>query len=220
MDRLAGLRVIVFDLDGTLVDSAPDLTSAVNAMLEALAPAAAPLGEAEVRSFVGDGARTLITRTLQSRSLPLAPDRALFVFLEAYRARLLTATRLYPGVAEALDALRRTHTLAVLSNKLGDMSRSILRGLGVADRFARVTGGDEVPRKPDPAGLLALLGELGSSPEQAAMVGDSANDVRTGKAAGARTVGVRYGYDARGVVAQRPDVVLDDPRQLAAVFGA
>jgi len=216
--HLPGVRLIVFDLDGTLIDSAPDLAAAVSAMLARLAPAARPLDEAEVRSFVGDGARTLITRSLAARSLELPLDDALRVFLEEYRARMLQATRLYPGVREALDALRSAHTLAVLSNKLGDMSRAILAGLGVADRFARICGGDEVPKKPDPAGLRQLLAELAVSPGKAAMVGDSANDIRSGRAAGARTVGVRYGYDRDAMTAQQPDVLVDDPRELPALF--
>ena len=93
LSRLAGVRLIVFDLDGTLIDSAPDLASSVNAMLHELAPAAAPLPEADVRSFIGDGARTLIARTLAARRLSLPPERALEVFLDAYRGRLLETTR-------------------------------------------------------------------------------------------------------------------------------
>lgn len=216
--RLFGVRLIVFDLDGTLIDSAPDLASAVNAMLLKLAPGCAPLREAEVRSFVGDGARTLMQRSLAARSLGLPLERALQVFLEEYRGRMLQATRLYPGAREALDALRRAHTLALLTNKLGEMSRAILQGLGVADRFARICGGDEVPKKPDPAGLLQLVAELGAAPSETAMVGDSANDVHTGRAAGTRTVGVTYGYDRDGVIAQRPDVVLADLRELPALL--
>jgi phosphoglycolate phosphatase len=217
LSRLAGVRLIVFDLDGTLIDSAPDLASSVNAMLHELAPAAAPLPEADVRSFIGDGARTLIARTLAARGLSLPPERALEVFLDAYRGRLLQTTRLYPGAREALDALAPRHTLAVLSNKLGDMSRTILGGLGVADRFARITGGDEVPKKPDPAGFRKLVAELGGSHAEAAMVGDSANDIRTGKAAGARTVGVGYGYDRDGMLALAPDHVIGDLRELPAL---
>jgi phosphoglycolate phosphatase len=208
------VRLFVFDLDGTLIDSAPDLAASVNAMLRTLAPAAEPLPAADVRSFIGDGARTLIARTLRARAPALHPDQALEVFLDAYRARMLQTTRLYPGVREALDALRERHTLAVLTNKLGDMSRAILAGLGVADRFARICGGDEVPKKPDPSGLRQLLADLGGSPAEAAMVGDSANDIRTGKQAGTATVGVGYGYDRERMLAQEPDAVISDLREL------
>jgi phosphoglycolate phosphatase len=218
--RLAGIRLVVFDLDGTLIDSAPDLASAVNAMLARLHPAAAPLSEAQVRSFVGDGARTLMERSLAARATSLAVEDALAVFLDEYRARMLQRTRLYPGAREVLDALAGTRTLAVLSNKLGDMSRTILAGLGVADRFARICGGDEVPKKPDPAGLRQLVTELGATPSQTAMIGDSANDVRTGRAAGARTVGVTYGYDGAGMLGQQPDAVLDELGQLPALLDA
>lgn len=214
MGRLPGVRLIVFDLDGTLIDSARDLATAVNAMLARLAPRVAPLTEDDVRSFVGDGARTLVARSLAARGLTFPKEGALTIFLEAYRGRMLDATRLYPGVREALSALRASRALAVLSNKAGDMSRAILGGLGVADRFARIYGGDELPKKPDPAGLLQLIGELGASAAKTAMVGDSANDIRTGRAAGVRTVGVTYGFDREGVEAERPDGLLADLREL------
>lgn len=211
---MEGIRTVVFDLDGTLIDSAPDLAASLNAMLATLAPGTAPLPESDVRSFIGDGARTLIARTLRARAPTVQPEHALEVFLDEYRARMLQTTRLYPGVREALDALRQRHTLAVLTNKLGDMSRAILAGLGVADRFARIRGGDEVPKKPDPAGLRQLLAELGCPPAEAAIVGDSANDIRTGKQAGTRTVGVGYGYDRERMLEQSPDVVISDLREL------
>jgi len=216
--RLPGVRLIVFDLDGTLIDSAGDLASAANVMLEQLVPGAQPLDEAEVRSFIGNGARMLVARSLAARGLALPVERARSLYLEAYRACMLDRTRLYPGVREALDALRSSRTLAVLSNKPGDMSRAILGGLGVADRFARVYGGDDVPKKPDPAGLQQLAAELGAAPGETLMVGDSKNDVGAGRAAGMRTVGVLYGYDRAGVEAERPEALLSDLRELPALL--
>lgn len=216
--RLTGVRLIVFDLDGTLIDSARDLATAVNVMLKRLAPGVAPLAEDAVRSFVGDGAQTLVARSLAARGLTFPKEGALTIFLEAYRGCMLDATRLYPGVREALDALRASRTLAVLSNKAGDMSRAILGGLGVKGRFARVYGGDDVPKKPDPAGLLQLVAELGATPGATLMVGDSRSDIRTGRAAGARTAGVSYGYDHEGVVAERPDALVADLRELAPLL--
>lgn len=216
--RLSGVRLIVFDLDGTLIDSARDLATAVNVMLKHLAPRVAALAEDEVRSFVGDGARTLVARSLAARGLMFPLEGALTIFLEAYRGRMLDTTRLYPGVREALFALRASRRLAVLSNKAGDMSRAILGSLGVKGRFARVYGGDDVPKKPDPAGLLQLVAELGATPGETLLVGDSRNDVRTGRAAGARTAGVTYGYDRDGVLAERPDLLLADLGELPALL--
>ncbi len=153
-------RLVVFDLDGTLVDSARDIAAAVNAALAALEPGTAPLPLERVVGFVGDGARLLIERVLQHRGSSLRPDRVLPLYLEAYRERLLDTTRLYPGVSEALAELAASgRPLAVLTNKPGDLSRTILNGLGVGSRFARIWGAGDVPaRKPDPAGLRALLG--------------------------------------------------------------
>ena len=203
------IRLLVFDLDGTLIDSSRDLAAAVNATLAALAPSAAPIPLDDVRSFIGDGARTLVARSLRARAAATPVDVALPLFLDAYRARLLDTTCLYPGVAETLAALGPRSALAVLSNKPGDLSREILQGLAVDGSFARIYGGGDVARKPDPGGLLKLMQELHASPAATLMVGDSANDVRTGRAAGVRTVGVRYGFDCSRMEAERPDVVID-----------
>jgi phosphoglycolate phosphatase len=140
------------------------------------------------------------------------------LFLEVYRGHLLDRSRLYPGVPEALDALRGFR-LAVLTNKPGDMSRTILEGLGVAGRFARVCGPEDVPgRKPDPAGLRWLMKDAGLGAAATVMVGDSAVDVRTGRAAGVRTVGVSYGMDPEGLRADPPDVMIDDLRALPGLL--
>ena len=208
---------MVFDLDGTLVDSARDLASAVNAMLDRLAPGTPPLAEPEVRTFIGEGARLLVSRSLTRAGLPHSPEEALPVFLDCYRARLLETTRLYPGVAETLDALGG-HVLAVLTNKPGDLSRSIVDGLGLGGRFARVYGSGDLPRKPDPAGLVRLMEETGLGAGATVMVGDSAIDVQAGRAAGVYTVGVRYGFAPDSLRAHPPDVLLDDVRDLPAVL--
>jgi len=214
------VRLVVFDLDGTLVDSVQDIATATNQALARIAPHASPLPLAEVRAFVGEGARMLIERSLKRAKVEASVDAVLPLFLERYRACLLETTRLYPGVVEALDALRG-RVLAVLTNKPGDLSRELLRGLGVADRFARIWGPEDAPaRKPDPAGLLALCRELEAAPEETVLVGDSAVDVRTGRAAGTRTVGVTYGLHPEGLEADPPDVLLDDLRKLPAWLGA
>jgi phosphoglycolate phosphatase len=213
-------RLIVFDLDGTLIDSSLDLATALNEALARIAPGTPPLPLEAVRAFIGDGARALVARSLAHARLPQPVDDVLPVYLECYGRHLLDTTRLYPGVQEALDGLAGP-TLAVLTNKPGQMSRAILEGLGVAARFARIYGPADVPaRKPDPAGLRALLAEVGAEPTDAVMVGDSAIDVRTARGAGVRVVGVTYGFDPGGFVTDPPDMVVDHPRGLLALAGA
>jgi len=213
-----GVRLLVFDLDGTLVDSIRDLAAATNATLAALAPGTPPIPVEAVRSFVGEGAKLLLRRSLDHAGLPHTVDEALPVYLERYAGRLLETTRLFPGVAEALDGLRG-RTLAVLTNKPGHFSRTILAGLGVADRFARIWGAGDVPHhKPDPGGLRRLMAELGASPGETVMVGDSAVDVRTGRAAGVRTVGVTWGLRPQDLEREPPDRVVDDPREIPALL--
>jgi phosphoglycolate phosphatase len=218
---LAGpVELVVFDLDGTLVDSSRDLADSVNAALARLAPLAPPLALETVRAFVGSGAALLIGRSLAAAGVPRPVEELLPLFLEEYSRRLLAHTRLYPGVREALDGLAGRR-LAVLTNKPGEMSRAILAGLGVADRFLRILGADDVPaRKPDPAGLLGLLSETGTPAGRALIVGDSELDVLTGRNAGVRCVGVRYGFDPAGLERAAPDVLLGDLRELPRLLGA
>ncbi len=214
------VRLLVFDLDGTLVDSIRDLTTAINATLGILAPGTPAIPVEVVRSFVGDGARLLLRRSLEHARLPQTVDEALPVYLECYSRCLLDTTRLFPGVREALDLLRG-RTLAVLTNKPGDFSRTILAGLGVADRFARIWGAGDVPgHKPEPTGLMRLLAELETAPREAMMVGDSAVDVKTGRAAGVRTVGVTWGLRPQDLQLDAPDLLIDDLRELPALLAA
>lgn len=208
-------RLLVFDLDGTLVDSSRDIAASVNAALGRVAPGTAALSLEAVLSFVGEGAGLLVERSLRHAGLALSPEEVLPVYVDCYRERLLDTTRLYPGVAEALEALAGT-TLAVLTNKPGDMSRTILEGLGVASRFALVRGAGDVPsRKPDPAGLLGLMSELGASAGETWMVGDSATDVGVARAAGTRVAGVTWGFHPAALRAAAPDRVLELPAELA-----
>jgi len=209
---LAGL--LVFDLDGTLVDSARDLASATNAALARVAPGRPDIPLDVVRSFVGEGARLLVERSLRHAGLDLSPDDVLPVFFECYGEHLLDTTALYPGMVEALDALSG-RTLAVLTNKPGPFSRRILEGLGVAGRFARIWGAGDVPeRKPDPVGLLRLIEELGESRETTWMIGDSAVDARTARAAGVRMAGVTWGLDSEGVRGETPDRIVERPAEI------
>jgi phosphoglycolate phosphatase len=211
------VRLLVFDLDGTLVDSRRDLATATNAALQRVAPGLPPVPLDVVTRFVGEGARLLIERSLRHAGLDLPVEEALSAFFECYGRCLLDTTRLYPGVAEALEALSGT-TLAVLTNKPGTFSRTILEGLGVASRFARIWGaGDVAERKPDPAGIERLLGELDAQPAEAWLVGDSAIDVRTARAAGVRAAGVTWGFDPAALRAAGPDRLVADPAELASL---
>ncbi len=216
-------RLLVLDLDGTLVDSSRDIAASVNAALQRLRPGSAAISLDRILDFVGEGARLLVERSLAEAGLVGLPvEDSLAVYLDCYRERLLDTTRLYPGVADALAALGTTGVaLSVLTNKPGDMSRTILEGLGVAERFARVLGAGDVPaRKPDPSGLLALLAEFGIAAADAWMVGDSATDVETGRAARVRVAGVAWGFHPQALRAAGPDRILEDPRELAALATA
>jgi phosphoglycolate phosphatase len=213
-------RLLVFDLDGTLVDSSRDIAASANEALRRVAPGTAEIPLAAILSFVGEGARLLVERSLRHAGLSLSPDEVLPVYIECYAERLLDTTRLYPGVAEALDALAGT-TLAVLTNKPGDFSREILKGLGVAHRFACVLGAGDVPsRKPDPGGLLRLMAESGAAPGDTWMVGDSATDVAAARAAGVRAAGVTWGFHPVALRAAGPDRLIDRPIDLASLLAA
>jgi phosphoglycolate phosphatase len=182
----------------------------LNRTLGRLRPGTPPLPLERVRSFIGEGARVLVARGLAAAGLPDSPDLALALYLEEYRGCLLETTRPYPGAVEALDRLAG-HTLAVLTNKPGDMSRGVLEGLGLAGRFLRIYGGGDLPeRKPHPLGLERLMQEAHVPAARTVLVGDSAIDVRTARAAGVPVVGVRYGFDPNGFEAEPPDRLVDD----------
>jgi phosphoglycolate phosphatase len=187
------LRLIVFDLDGTLIDSRQDLADAANALIAERG--GTPLPVDAVTAMVGEGAALLVRRALTAAGLEPDVATGLPRFLELYDERLLAHTQAYPGTAEALEALGRRATLAVLTNKPQRPTETILRGLDLHRHFAHVIGGDTpLGRKPDPAGLNHLLTVTGSSRDQSVLVGDSAIDVRTARAAGVRVCLVRYGF--------------------------
>jgi phosphoglycolate phosphatase len=213
------VRLVVFDLDGTLVDSSRDIAAALNAALARLAPGTPPLALERVLAFVGEGARLLVERALAHSALALPADDVLAAYLDGYRERLLDTTRLYPGIPEALGALESAGTrLAVLTNKPGDLSRAILRGLGVEARFAHILGPEDVPaRKPDPRGLRSLVAELGAGSSDAWLVGDSATDVRTARAAGVRAAGVLWGFHPEALRCAAPERLLERPAELAGL---
>jgi len=200
-------RLLVFDLDGTLVDSKEDLANAVNVALESFE--LPPLPHPMIYSYVGDGATVLIRRALPQEKADLLPE-VLDRFLAYYRRHLLDTTRAYPGVAGALRKWAGIYRMAVLTNKGVAMTREILSGLSLDGYFFDVRGGDSfVTKKPDPEGLLHILREAGIDAQDAIMVGDSRNDVLAGKAAGAVTCGVTYGLGASGFSEHPPDFTVD-----------
>lgn len=209
--QFSNVRALIFDLDGTLIDSKVDLAQAVNAMLEYMGRAALP--HERIFSFVGNGAQVLVrrslTRGMTGEVTDAEIDRGLAYFLSYYRAHMLDNTLPYPGVREGLEMLTR-HPMAVLTNKPVNFSRAILDGLNLS-RYFRVTyGGNSFEKKkPDPMGVHALLRELHSTPEEAMMVGDSEVDVRTARNAGIWACGVTYGLGTEGLRANPPDLLID-----------
>ena len=181
-------RLAILDLDGTLLDTLEDLASSVNVALAAVG--LPPRARDEIERFVGDGARNLLARAVAPRHELLEP--ALAAWWIDYRANCLATTRPFPGIPELLT--RSGRRLAVHTNKPGELARRILAGLGLLDRFALVTGGDDAPRKPSPAGTLAIMRRLGASARDTVFIGDSPTDVRTARAAGVTLVGVSWGF--------------------------
>lgn len=212
------IKLFVFDLDGTLIDSRRDLAVSVNALLVECGAAALP--EDRVGRMVGDGAATLVARAFEASGTSRPPD-ALARFLAIYEAHLLDATKPYPGIPDALDALGGRAALALLTNKPLASTRRILDGLDLSRHFhpdAIVAGDGTLPRKPDPAGLRYLLrrGEV-ADPHHALLVGDSLVDWRTARAASTSVCLVRYGFGFESVPkdALGPgDRVIDAPREL------
>lgn len=214
--------LIVFDLDGTLIDSRRDLADAANELI--VERGGTPLPVDDIASMVGEGAALLVRRALRAARVERDDlDAALARFLAFYDERLLVHTRLYEGVREALTMLSANVPLAVLTNKPQRPAERILDGLGIAGHFGWVIGGDTVHgRKPEPAGLNHLIAAAGVTADVTTMVGDSAIDLRTARAAGARCCLVRYGFGFHTVAGDLADDVLfvDEPRELTATLRA
>ena len=206
------VRLLVFDLDGTLVDSKQDLALSVNAMLREMGLAPLPLDL--IASYVGQGVTLLVHRSLGTHATSDNVEKGLAFFLTYYRDHMLDHTAPYPGVAEALEKLCGLK-MAVLTNKPVIFSREMLTRLGFASYFAYIYGGNSFPRKkPDPMGLYKLMEDLQISARETLMVGDSDTDVLTGRNAGAWTCGVTYGFGAHTLQRISPDLVIDDMREL------
>lgn len=214
-------RLVVFDLDGTLVDSSQDLADAGNALVASYGREPLP-PEAIVR-MVGDGARELVRRLLAVTATEVPLDEALDRFLRLYDERLLNTTRPYEGVVEMLDQVAAAARLAVLTNKPEAATLWLLDGLGLSRFFADVIGGRPgQPLKPDPTSLHALIERAGVSPADTVMIGDSAVDLRTAQAAAVRCCLVRYGFGcAQMTAAERASAtwIVDRPAQIVAVAG-
>ncbi|MGH9501398.1 MAG: HAD family hydrolase [Terriglobales bacterium] len=217
------IRLLIFDLDGTLVDSRLDLVHSVNATLRHMKRP--ELAEDVIASYVGDGAPALIRRALGDEADDEKLVRSgLEYFLTYYREHKLDHTHVYEGIPEVLATLHNSHNgqsrkMAVLSNKPVHPSRAIVEALGLGKFFGLVYGGNSFPtKKPDPEGAQTILREMGAKPQETLIVGDSGVDILTGRNAGTWTCGVTYGFAPRSLREAAPDVLLDQPKELGELF--
>jgi phosphoglycolate phosphatase len=222
--------LLVFDLDGTLIDSRVDLCNAVNAMLERLGRPRLP--EAVIASYIGDGASLLVRRSLGDPEGDVHDEEfvadALGLFLDLYRTHMLDATYVYPGVVESLEAIRERFPalpMAVLTNKPVGPARAICSHFGLDRFFFQNYGGNSFhTKKPDPHGLLTLLAEAsalvgrGLTPGEVVMIGDSDVDILTARNCGARSVGCTYGLAPQSLAAANPDVLVHSPTEWPGLF--
>jgi phosphoglycolate phosphatase len=210
-------KLVLFDLDGTLVDSAPDIAAALNAALADLGQPTHPLPV--VTSYVGDGAAKLVERAVAPQS-DVDPDVLLERFKARYAENVCIDTRPYPGIVETLERLRAAGTpMAVVTNKPGDLARSLLRALALDHFFADILGdGDGLPRKPAPEIALTVCARHAVAPGDTLLVGDGLPDVRLARAAGCRVAAVTWGYTPRDkLAAESPDWLVDAPSALLAL---
>ncbi|MFD2184027.1 phosphoglycolate phosphatase [Rhodoplanes azumiensis] len=226
MHQPAPSPLVVFDLDGTLVDTAPDLIDTLNGLLVREGLAAVPFDEA--RRFIGGGARLLIERALGARGRDCGAteiDRLYAVYVDDYAERIAALSRPFPGLVDALDRLDAAGCrFAVCTNKLERLSVKLLGALGLADRFAAICGQDTfAAMKPDPRALLGTIAAAAGSPSLTVMVGDSGTDIVTAKAAGVPVVAVDFGYTEVPVETLAPDRVIgrydDLPAVVAEILG-
>ena len=225
MTALRAPRMILVDVDGTMVDSVPDLAYCVDELMRALGRP--PHGEARVRNWVGNGVERLVRRALVGQLDGEPPEqdyvRAYPIFVELYAANTSRRSRLYPGVREGLDWIKSAgYRLGCVTNKAARFTVPLLAALGVRDDFELVVSGDTLPvKKPDPAPLLHAARYFGVAAAESLMVGDSVSDVRAARAAGFQVVCVSYGYNhGADIRAARPDAVIDSLGDLRGLLPA
>jgi phosphoglycolate phosphatase len=208
------MNLVIFDLDGTLIDSSRDLANSVNATRAHLG--LAPIEDAVVYSYVGNGAPVLIRKALGPAYSDDAVESALQYFLSYYREHMLDYTTLYSGVREVLDQFHTAGIkMAVLTNKPVRFSQAIIDGLGLTAHFGRVYGGNSFEqKKPHPIGIETLMAECDSARDRTMMVGDSGVDIRTARNAQVKACGVTYGFQPETLVADPPDLLVDRLEQL------
>jgi phosphoglycolate phosphatase len=217
---VAQIKLLLWDLDGTLVDSELDLAHAVNAMLRHWKRPELPLEV--VASYIGDGAPMLVRRALGDPQDEAFVQSALEYFLQHYREHKLDNTYVYPGVMETLKVIRERSQLqmAVLTNKPINPSRGICDGLELSGFMSQIYGGNSFPtKKPDPHGARVLLEEHGVKPTEAIMIGDSQNDVLTANNSGMFSIGVTYGFSPESLKIHPPDALIDHPGELLEILG-
>jgi phosphoglycolate phosphatase len=213
-EKFGHVRALVFDLDGTLIDSKLDLALSIDATLKHMGRASLP--HELIYSFVGNGAAVLVRRALGDSVTDAEAEEGHRFFLAYYRDHMLDNTVTYPGVREALEALGH-HPMAVLTNKPVRFSEKILEGLGIASYFRFVYGGNSFEtKKPDPEGMNVILRAFQLQPSEVMLVGDSDVDVRTARNAGTWACGVSYGLGLESMRAHPPDIMLDNMSELPA----
>ena len=221
------IRLLVFDLDGTLIDSRLDLIHSVNAMLQHIGRPA--LDGHVIASYVGDGAPALVRRAIGDTNDEALFRAAMEYFLGYYRIHKLDHTTVYAGMAETLAGLAdpsrgnpsngARRQMGVLSNKPVNPSRDIVQALGLGEFFVRIYGGNSfLTKKPDPLGVQTILHETGVAADEALIIGDSSIDVLTGRNAGMWTCGVTYGFAPHSLEEVPPDVLIETPRELGELL--
>jgi phosphoglycolate phosphatase len=213
------IRLIVFDLDGTLIDSRKDLANSINAMLTEFNRQ--PLPEEIIAEYIGDGAGMLVRRALGDPDDEKFVESALNSFLNHYREHKLDFTYVYDGVFATLDALKAGRQMAVLTNKPVRPAEAICDALGLSSYFFRIYGGNSfATKKPDPEGLTTLIREAGVQPEETVMVGDSDVDILTARRAKTWAIGCRYGLSSHTVESIPSDYLADFPKDWISALDA
>lgn len=215
------LPTLVFDLDGTLAETAPDLVETLNQVLVEMK--AAPIGFLEARTMIGHGARAMISHALESQHIvidAITLDHLFNRFIAIYEIELCVKTHLYPQTADILQQLRNEgYRMAVCTNKIEKHSVTLLQSLGIADHFSAICGRDTFPfYKPDARHLIETIKQAGGHTKNAIMIGDSITDLDTARNAGLPSIGVSFGYTTTPMAELKPDILIDHYRDLTAAI--